>query len=539
MVASLRGAEILSMELRAAMVALGLVAAGCSDARLRGATAVSDGDLADDLHAPITTCFRFAGATPFAPLSGPGTLAVFDPQSSHWADGALEVGSTNALGVPPLPDGAATVLHLPALSPTQGLVLRHGTAGNGAYAGRGRVSRYTLVFDVYYPPAATGRLRALYQVDDDNDDEADFQVNERGGVGVAGDFEGSVDDGRWHRIAVVVRADSGQGQMQKFVDGTFVGAQGQGGAAIDDRWALDGEALLFADGHGNTAEVYVSSVLYIGEALLFDEVRALGGPTVSGACQPGAPGAARPVTLPRAADVFAHKGDSGRAPENTLRAISQALDAGARYIEIDLQRTADGVAVVLHDDTVDRTTNGSGAARDFSSARLGTLDAGSWFHPTFAGARIPTLTDVLVLCKGRARVYLDGIRGKGAAIRAAMEQAGVGPDAVWPWANDEDDISELRENIEGVEILYGDIDGWEQPGFFERMAMEHVTGFSIDWFDLTPPFAAAAHAHGMYVEVYTVNSPERMVDVVRAGADGMETDYPTVLRDLEPLPSAP
>ena len=434
---------------RAAVVALLLLAGGCTDDRLPGATAVSNGNLADDLRAPITTCFRFAGTTPFTPLWGPGGLAVFDPKSSHWADGALEVGSTGALGVPPLPDGAATVLHLPAFSPTQGLVLRHGTAGNGAYEGRGRVSRYTLVFDVYYPPGAAGRRRALYQADANNKGEADLFVDERGAVGVDGDFEGSVDDGRWHRIAVVVRADSGQGQLQKYVDGTFVGAQGEGGTPIDDRWALGATALLFADGSGETGEVYVSSVMYIGEALLLDEVRALGGPTVGGACQPGAPGAAWPVALPRPADIFGHKGDSGRAPENTLRAISQALDEGARYIEIDLQLTKDGVAVAMHDPTVDRTTNGSGDVREFTRARLRFLDAGSWFHPIFTGERIPSLAEVLTLCKGRARVYLDGIRGKGDAIRAAMDEADVGPEAIWPWALDADDIAELRANIDG------------------------------------------------------------------------------------------
>jgi glycerophosphoryl diester phosphodiesterase len=525
---------------RAALAALALVAAGgCSDARLRGASAVSNGNLDDDLRAPITTCFRFAGSAPFAPLSGPGQLELFDPKSSHWADSAFELGSTGALGIPPLPDGGATVLHLPPLGPTQGLVLRHGTAGNGDFATRGRVSRYTLVFDVYFPPRAAGRLRALYQADAANRDNADFFVSDGGGVGVDGDFEGSVDDGRWHRIAVVVRADPGQGQLQKYVDGTFVGAQGLAGAPIDDRWALGETALLFTDDDGETGEVYVASLLYIGEALLLDEVRALGGPTVRGACQRGMPGAAWPVALPRHADIFGHKGDSGRAPEHTLRAITQALDAGATFIEIDLRRTADGVAVAMHDSTVDRTTNGSGDVAEFTRARLRFLDGGSWFHPTFTGEQIPSLAEVLAVCKGRARVYLDGVRGEGDAIRAAMEEADVGPEAVWPWALDQDDLDELRENIEGVEILYGDINGWEAPGFFERQASEDVTGFSIPYQDLTPDFAAAAHAHGMYVEVYTLFDPEHMIDVVSAGADGMETDYPTVLRELEPAGTTP
>jgi glycerophosphoryl diester phosphodiesterase len=268
-----------------------------------------------------------------------------------------------------------------------------------------------------------------------------------------------------------------------------------------------------------------------------DEVRELGGPTVRGACTPGAPGTPWPMTLPRRADIFGHKGDSCCAPENTLRAITQALDKGANFIEVDVQQTKDGVAVVIHDDTVDRTSNGSGSVNEFSRARLRFLDAGGWFHPTFAGEQIPSLAEVLALCKGRARVYLDGVHGNGAAIARAMQEAGVGPEAVWPWALSRQDIDELRSNIAGVEILYANKDGWEEPGFFERMASQQVTGFSIRWQDLSPDFAAAAHAHGMYVEVYTLFDPANMIDVVTAGADGLETDYPAILRAMEPTGS--
>lgn len=524
------------MRSRCALPAAALLFVACSDPpeELPGVVAVSDGRLDDDLRAPITTCFRFDGADALAAAYGPGQLAPYDPDSTRWATGAVQAGTTSSFGLPPLPDGPAPVLHLPALTPDEGLVLRHGTGGNGDFARHGRESRYTLVFDVFYPPGATGRTRALYQTDATNRGAGEFFVSPHGGLGVDGGFQGNVDDGRWHRIAVVVRADRSQGQLQKYVDGSFVGAQGEGGAAIDDRWALGPTLLLFTDGDGATGEVYVASILFIGEALLMDEVRALGGPTAAGACTPGAPAAPWPVTLPRTAGIFGHKGDACCAPENTLTAIRQALDKGATFIEIDLQRTADGVAVALHDDTVDRTTDGSGPVGHFALARLRTLDAGRWFHPLFAGERIPTLAEVLTLCKGRARVYLDGVHGNGAAIARALREAGVGPEAVWPWALDERDLDELRWNIPGVEILYGSVDGWTRPGFFEELGSRGVTGFSIPWQSLTPELARAVHAQGMYLEVYTVFDPDRMNAVISAGADGMETDYPGVLDALEP-----
>jgi glycerophosphoryl diester phosphodiesterase len=451
----------------------------------------------------------------------------------------MQFGSTDSLGLPPLPDGPAVVMHVPAFTATQGLRLRHGTAANGDYAKRGNVARYTLVFDVYFPPGSAGHFRSLYQTDVKNQSDGDFFVSDTGGIGIAGTYQGNVDDGHWHRIAVVVRADWSEGQMQKFIDGTFVGAQGDGNNPIDSRWALDDSLLLFADNTGQTGEMYVSSVTFIGEALLMDEVRELGGPTAQGACVPGAPGQPQATHLVRRAGIFGHKGAACCAPENTLSAITQAMDEGATFIEIDLQLTHDGVAVAIHDDRIDRTTNGTGEVEDFSLAKLQSFDAGSWFHPKFAGEHIPSLTEVLQVTKGRARVYLDGVGGKAQAIMTAMREAGVGPEAIWPWATSEEDVNYLFTSIPGVEILYSGTNDWQVNGFFEGFAVRGVTGFSIPWTDLTPEFAAAAHAHGMYLEVYTIFDPDRMRAVISDGADGMETDYPAILKELEPTATLP
>jgi glycerophosphoryl diester phosphodiesterase len=513
---------------------LALLVNGCSDPASPAASAASNGVLADDLRLPITTCFRFGAPPPFVPDRGPGELRVFDPKATGWAASEIEYGTVEQLGLPPLPDGSAPVMHLPALNPNQGLLFRHGTAANGDYRNKDEVSRYTLVFDVFYPPGSAGRYRALYQTDVNNESDADFFVSDSGGIGISSSYQGNVDDGQWHRIVVVVRADWGQGQMQKYVDGTFVGAMGEVNNAIDRRWALDPWLLLFTDNDGQTGEVYVSSVMFIGEALLMDEVRELGGPTVQGACVPGAPGKPDPIPLPRPAGVFGHKGASCCAPEHTLSAITQALDAGAPFIEIDLQLTVDGVAVAMHDTSVDRTTDGTGQVDKFSLAKIQSLDAGSWFHPKFAGEHVPSLAEVLTVCQGRARVYLDGINGKGPAIVAAMREANVGPEAIWPWAESSDDIDYLRDSIPGVEILYSGTSGWQQSGFFDSLARRQVTGFSIPWSNLTPELAAAVHAHGMYLEVYTIFDPDTMRAVIANGADGMETDYPAILKALEP-----
>jgi len=96
----------------------------------------------------------------------------------------------------------------------------------------------------------------------------------------------------------------------------------------------------------------------------------------------------------------AHRGYSAVAPENTLPAMAAAVAAGATFLEFDVRTTADGVPVVIHDKTVDRTTDGAGRIRDLTLDEVRALDAGSWFSPAYAGLRVPLLTEVLDLVGG-------------------------------------------------------------------------------------------------------------------------------------------
>ena len=105
--------------------------------------------------------------------------------------------------------------------------------------------------------------------------------------------------------------------------------------------------------------------------------------------------------------IIAHRGASAWAPENTMAAFEKAVELGAEAIEVDVQLTADRVLVVLHDDTLDRTTNGSGPLNRNTLAQLKDLDAGSWFDSKFAGEQIPTLKEVLVWARGRCRVDIE------------------------------------------------------------------------------------------------------------------------------------
>jgi glycerophosphoryl diester phosphodiesterase len=104
----------------------------------------------------------------------------------------------------------------------------------------------------------------------------------------------------------------------------------------------------------------------------------------------------------------AHRGFSGKAPENTLAAVRMALALPyVRWMEIDVQLTRDGVPVVIHDFTLDRTTNGHGKIKNMDYEHLRRLDAGSWKGRTFRGERVPSLEEVLELASGRLRLNIE------------------------------------------------------------------------------------------------------------------------------------
>ena len=105
--------------------------------------------------------------------------------------------------------------------------------------------------------------------------------------------------------------------------------------------------------------------------------------------------------------ISAHRGFSTRAPENTLPALQAALDAGADVAEIDVKLTADGHLVLMHDDTLNRTTTGSGPVLAMTLEEIRKLDAGSWFGPEYAGTPVPTLEEVLEWSQGRLGILLE------------------------------------------------------------------------------------------------------------------------------------
>jgi len=106
-------------------------------------------------------------------------------------------------------------------------------------------------------------------------------------------------------------------------------------------------------------------------------------------------------------EMIAHRGFSAIAPENTLAAFSAAIQHQADSIEFDVQLSADRVPIIIHDSTVDRTTNGTGKVQEKTLEQLKALDAGSWFHPQFSAEKIPTLAEALNQMQGLQFIYAE------------------------------------------------------------------------------------------------------------------------------------
>ncbi|MCS7313960.1 MAG: glycerophosphodiester phosphodiesterase family protein [Bryobacterales bacterium] len=123
--------------------------------------------------------------------------------------------------------------------------------------------------------------------------------------------------------------------------------------------------------------------------------------------------------------VVAHRGASRYAPENTLAAFRKAIELGADLIEFDVRETKDGHLVIMHDDTVDRTTDGEGRVSDLTLEQIKKLDAGSWFGPQFKGERVPTLEEALGTIKGGAMPDVDFKAGTPEKLVAAVARHGL------------------------------------------------------------------------------------------------------------------
>jgi glycerophosphoryl diester phosphodiesterase len=233
------------------------------------------------------------------------------------------------------------------------------------------------------------------------------------------------------------------------------------------------------------------------------------------------------------------------APENTLVAFAAAIEAGAERLELDVHATADGHVIVLHDQTVDRTTDGTGAVQELSLAALQALDAGARFQAADGrfpfrnrGVRVPTLAEVLAAYPGvplniEIKQAAPPIETAVLAVldrHAAREQTLLAAEDAAIMARIRAAAPEMLTSFSAAEVAdfvfrvrEGRLGDYRPPGVALQVPPAYA-GIPI----VTPETVAAAHALGVEVHVWTINAAAEMERLLDLGVDGIMTDFPAL-----------
>jgi glycerophosphoryl diester phosphodiesterase len=226
--------------------------------------------------------------------------------------------------------------------------------------------------------------------------------------------------------------------------------------------------------------------------------------------------------------VVAHRGASGSAPENTLAAFREAMAHGARAIECDVHLSADGAVVVIHDATLERTTDGQGRVAEQRLTVLKTLDAGRWMAPAFAGERIPELSELLDLVDERLLLFIELKAGDRLAERVAAVLGARGGGNVVLLSFDPEQLVHVKRLLPGVPtMLLARREAQEAPAWIVDTAVAaRAMVVGVERGGLDAAFVEAAHRAGLGVFAWTVNSVEEARRLAALGVDGLVTDHP-------------
>lgn len=230
--------------------------------------------------------------------------------------------------------------------------------------------------------------------------------------------------------------------------------------------------------------------------------------------------------------VMAHRGLSADAPENTLYAFSDAISVGADFIELDVQQTRDGVLVVMHDSNLKRTTGVNKDIWDVDYADTQNLDAGSWFDPAYANARIPTLEETLQFVDKRARLNIE------------IKPTKHGSDTL------EQDVAELITQYQYTDACYvtsfsygslkkvKEVNPEIRTGYLMSVAygqfysLKYADAFSLNKVFVTSQVVNAAHQQGKQIFAWTVNSMSEVRSLCNLHVDSIITDDPVMVQNV-------
>ena len=228
--------------------------------------------------------------------------------------------------------------------------------------------------------------------------------------------------------------------------------------------------------------------------------------------------------------LVAHRGGGRLAPENTLAGMRLAKQIGFQVVEFDVKLAADGVPMLMHDDTLMRTTNGVGLFRDFSAAQLGTLDAGAWKGPTFAGEAVPRFDETMQYLAAQnmlANIEIKPCAGRDAetgAVIAALTEQLVAGQAIQPLVSSFS-VEALRAAAHAAPHLPRAllVEAY-QPGDDAVVAELGCVALNCAWQSIDAPMLTHLKQQGLRVMAYTVNDVALAERLFALGVDGVFTD---------------
>jgi glycerophosphoryl diester phosphodiesterase len=238
--------------------------------------------------------------------------------------------------------------------------------------------------------------------------------------------------------------------------------------------------------------------------------------------------------------VIAHRGFSGIAPENTLVAFQKAIDIGSDMIEFDVSLSKDGIPVVIHDKTINRTTNGKGNVESFTVEELKQFDAGSWYKKEFKEEKIPTLEEVIQVTKGKImlnieikkysvkrNVKLDGIEHK---IVQLLEKYNIVNDVLIS-SFSKLAIQRIKEFNPDISIAY-----LYRFGIKSRVIKQFdklgLYSFNQSKRAFSKKSLKDLHEQEIKLNLYTINQKREMIKFIKLGVNGIITNYPNKLLEV-------
>lgn len=241
--------------------------------------------------------------------------------------------------------------------------------------------------------------------------------------------------------------------------------------------------------------------------------------------------------------VIGHRGNSGEAPMNTLAAIEEAIHLGADMVEVDVNLTADGVPILIHNSTVDETTDGTGPVSSYTFEEIRRLDAGSWKSPRYAGERIPSLMEALDLGRGKIGFSLD-LKTERAipALVKAVAESGMRDEVVVTgcYVSTAQAVREMDRDLMVLLNLHPEVERLARSGRMEEFIAAYISqarraglpALNVNHKYVTLQLLRRAHMQALSVWTFTVDDESTMRELIEMGVDAIYTNYPGRLLDL-------